>query len=122
MLDAALTYASHGVPVFPVWWIVDGRCACGASDCPSPGKHPLAKCAPRGFQDATTDTTTIRRWWQTECPSANIAMPTDARMVLDVDPRHGGNETLAELERQHGALPDTAEVLTGGGGRHIYFA
>ncbi len=42
--------------------------------------------------------------------------------MLDVDPRHGGDVALEALERRHGRLPDTAEVLTGGGGRHIYFA
>jgi hypothetical protein len=43
-------------------------------------------------------------------------------VVLDIDPRHGGDETLADLERQHSALPSTIESITGGGGRHIYFA
>src|SRR5439155_14246039 len=63
----------------------------------------------------------IRAWW-TECPTANIGTPTGGWCdVLDIDPRHGGDEALAALERQHGPLPDTAEVLTGGGGRHIYF-
>jgi hypothetical protein len=42
--------------------------------------------------------------------------------VLDVDPRHGGDDALTELERQHGALPDTARVSTGGRGTHVYFA
>jgi Bifunctional DNA primase/polymerase, N-terminal/Primase C terminal 1 (PriCT-1) len=42
--------------------------------------------------------------------------------VIDVDPRHGGNDSLAELERRHGPLPDTPRVLTGGGGVHLYFA
>jgi putative DNA primase/helicase len=41
--------------------------------------------------------------------------------VLDVDPRHGGDESLAKLEAEHGKLPDTVEALTGGGGRHILF-
>jgi hypothetical protein len=41
--------------------------------------------------------------------------------VLDVDPRHDGDASLARLERVHGALPATCEVLTGGGGRHLYF-
>lgn len=41
--------------------------------------------------------------------------------MVDVDPRHGGDDTLAQLEAQHGALPATVEALTGGGGRHILF-
>jgi len=47
--------------------------------------------------------------------------PESGLVVLDVDPRHRGDDTLAELESQHGKLPDTVEALTGGGGRHIFF-
>ena len=38
-------------------------------------------------------------------------------LVVDVDPRTGGDETLAELLREHGPLPPTPEDLTGGTGR-----
>ena len=47
-------------------------------------------------------------------------------MVLDIDTNHDagkyGDETLADLEMQHGKLPDTWTCLTGGGGVHYYFA
>src|SRR5882724_7672342 len=121
MLDAAFEYAARGLAVFPVWGAARGRCCCGLSICDSPGKHPIARCAPRGFLDATTDKATIESWWQ-QHPNANIGAPTGVWSdVIDVDPRHGGDERLAALEREHGPLPDTAEVLTGGGGRHIHF-
>jgi hypothetical protein len=42
-------------------------------------------------------------------------------VVLDVDARHGGSQSLALLELEHGTLPDTVEAQTGGGGRHLYF-
>jgi hypothetical protein len=42
-------------------------------------------------------------------------------IVIDVDPDHGGDETLADLEGIHGRLPDTVEAIAGSGGRHIYF-
>jgi hypothetical protein len=42
-------------------------------------------------------------------------------VVLDVDPRHGGDESLAALEREH-VIPPTWRTLTGGGGQHIIFA
>src|SRR5438093_654687 len=123
MLSAALEYAERCVPVFPVWGVDGGRCRCGAPDCRnSAGKHPIASCAPRGFKDASIDESVIREWWS-RFPSANIATPTgDWCDVLDIDPRNGGDTTLLELERQHGPLPDTATVITGGGGRHIYFS
>lgn len=53
---------------------------------------------------------------------ANIGIRTGAALiVIDVDPRHDGDLELDRLERQHGPLPASPEVLTGGGGRHIYF-
>jgi hypothetical protein len=42
-------------------------------------------------------------------------------VVLDIDPKHGGEDSLDNLLVKHGKLPETAEVLTGGDGRHIYF-
>jgi hypothetical protein len=42
-------------------------------------------------------------------------------VVLDVDPGHGGRDSIAALAA-HGPLPDTLGVQTGGGGRHLYFA
>jgi hypothetical protein len=120
MVDAAMEYAERSTPVFPVWWIENGRCACRKADCDSPGKHPIADVVPHGVKDATSDPSVIRAWWR-RYPQANIATPTCWCCVLDVDPRHGGDVTLAELERQHGLLPETAEVLTGGHGRHLYF-
>ena len=46
---------------------------------------------------------------------------TPGLAVLDVDPRHGGAVALEELLAQHGPLPETPLVLTGGGGQHYYF-
>lgn len=119
--EQALAHAECGRAVFPVYWVLpDGRCSCGDSDCKSPGKHPLT---PTGFRAATTDPGRIRRWWG-KLPEANIGFPTgmgSGVVVLDVDPRHHGNESLAALEREHGPLPTTVEAITGGGGRHLYF-
>ncbi len=76
-----------------------------------------------GVLDATTDLRQIDEWWR-HWPDANLGLACgkpSGVWVLDVDPRNGGHESLAMLEREHGSLPVTAEVLTGGGGRHIYF-
>jgi hypothetical protein len=62
----------------------------------------------------------FRRW-----PDANIGIVTGEisnLIVLDVDPKHGGDATLERLERRFGALSSTVEAVTGGGGRHLYFA
>jgi len=43
-------------------------------------------------------------------------------VVLDVDPRSGGDRALARLEEHWGPLPPTPETRTGGGGRHLWLA
>ena len=65
----------------------------------------------------------IKHWWQLWL-DANVALATGTAsgvVALDVDPRHGGEASLANLEASYQSLPDTAEVLTGGGGRHLLF-
>src|SRR5215475_8598523 len=83
---------------------------------PVAGKVPRLAAWPA---QATTDEATVRRWWQT-WPTADIGIATGGGLlVLDVDPRHHGDASLAELERAHGPLPDTPRVRTGGGGTHV---
>jgi hypothetical protein len=80
---------------------------------------------PHGVHDATADRSAIRSWLSLYA-DANWAIATGATtgerflLVVDVDPRNGGDESLAELEAKHGALPETPRVLTGGGGTHYY--
>lgn len=116
-------YLRHGWRVFPVWPIRGGRCTCGNPSCSSPGKHPIGPLAPRGFRDATTDPARVAAWWD-RVPDANIGIATGREsglVVLDVDPRHGGDDTLEALQATHGKLPETLEVITGSKGRHLYF-
>ena len=117
--EHALALAAHGLAVFPVHGVVDGRCMCGRRACDSSGKHPRTK---HGHRDATTSRDQIQMWWNA-CKNANIGVRTgDGLLVLDVDPRNGGNESLRLLLTQHGPLPATPAVSTGGGGQHFYFA
>ncbi|HOX59663.1 MAG TPA: VapE family protein, partial [Verrucomicrobiota bacterium] len=58
-------------------------------------------------------------------PTANIGVPTgliSGLAVLDVDTLKGGEDSLFDLTRQFGPLPDTVAALTGGGGQHFLFA
>jgi hypothetical protein len=51
-------------------------------------------------------------------------MPTGAAtglLVIDVDPRNGGEASLESLFSKHARFPETAEQVTGGGGRHFVF-
>ncbi len=105
-LDHALFYAGRGFSVIPIQ---------------PGGKRPLVRW--QRFQSERPDEATIRRWLR-RWPEANLAIVTGAvsdLVVLDVDPAHGGDDSLAALERRFGRLPETVEVLTGGGGRHLWF-
>jgi hypothetical protein len=121
MRAAALWYAQGGVPVFPLHTPAANGCSCGKPDCDDIGKHPRTA---HGFKDATTDKSQVNAWW-TQWPDANIGIPADERtrfLVIDSDPRNGAPSDRSDLiELLGGPIPDTAEVLTGGGGRHIYF-
>jgi hypothetical protein len=83
------------------------------------GKHPRLK----GYlKKATTDLAQIRKWIKRQ-PNSNLAIRTGNRVVvLDIDPRNGGFESLAKLEAELGPLPRTHVARTGGGGLHIFFS
>ncbi len=115
----ALTYAANGLPVVPVHTVKHGKCSCGTA-CGRPGKHPMTL---HGVKDATTDRKQVKAWWS-EWPNANIGLaPGRAQdfVVLDIDPRHGGDKRLKRLERKLGVLPRTVTASTGGGGQHLFF-
>jgi hypothetical protein len=101
--DAVLRNAQAGLPMFR-----------------TNGKTPIE---PNGFKDATLDLGELVERWK-ERPDAGIGLPTGAesgKTAIDVDPRHGGDETLARLEAEHGALPPTAKQVTPSGGWHLIF-
>lgn len=121
--EAARAYARAGWKVFPL-----------------AGKRPLfecpisrsnrAKASPacpgdcgydgHGVKDATADRFRVAEWW-TEHPFANIGARVPAGLlVVDTDPRKGGEHNLLELG---GYLPATMTSFSGrgDGGRHRYF-
>lgn len=119
LLSAALAYAARGWPVFPC----APRTGLDAKGKEIGPKRPLI---PGGFHAATYDPEQIRAWWA-RWPDALIAVPTGPRTgwVLDLDRHPGGADglqTLADLERQHGALPPTPMVRTASNGRHLWWA
>jgi len=105
--EAALSYLSRGWSVIPI----ERR-----------AKRPLVawieferRCASAGEIEA----------WFARWPEANVGIVTglvSELVVIDIDARHGGESSLSRLELEHGSLPPTTEALTGGGGRHLYFA
>ncbi len=98
--EAALELASSGVAVFP----------CNADKSPR---------VAGGFKSASTDPDTIRSWsWADAMIGAAIPEGT---FVLDIDPRNGGDGTMALLRTQGHELPPTRTVHTRGGGWHYHY-
>lgn len=124
LLDAALTYASWGWGVFPLMPL-----ARALQIYESTGE-PFDKIAKRpvtthGCLDATEDAGRIRSWWERH-PDSNIGLATGGLFdVIDIDPRHGGTESLARILAAEcngeGAIPHThGRAMTAGGGWHYY--
>jgi hypothetical protein len=131
VFPTALAFARHGHAVFPVNWPVERNgklfCSCGGESRGRPcgknaAKHPFGKLAPNGLCSATDNPALIQSWFTRQAPDANLGVVTDRLIVVDVDPRHDGDESFRVLEREHGEMPLTWRALTGGGGEHILFS
>lgn len=121
--EHAVAYAAIGWAVIPLHWIDNGHCSCGRQDCPSPGKHPYSMLARNGSHSATKDAGVLAGWWAAH-PQMNVGIATGAAsgiVVIDIDPRNGGDITWQALCDKHGGEPETVQAMTGGGGRHLVF-
>lgn len=106
MIAHAIALASLGFAVFPV---------------EAGGKRPNGRLVRNGVHQATTDVNVVRGWW-TAVPEANIGIRTGmGRMVIDVDGDEGA-DSLADLERQWGELPETIRAVTPRGMHYFFVA
>lgn len=128
VLEEALRYASHGWNVVPDHGLTkDNRCTCPDPNCNSPGKHPRMErgsVEERYRREGTTSTTLIKSWWQ-RWPDSNLAIVCGGSsnlVVVDVDPRNGGLDTLTDLLSNYGGRLKTRTAQSGGGGLHLYFS
>jgi hypothetical protein len=89
--------------------------------------HPMTKEGRAEGQGAhhagTDDRGAIRAWWG-RSPASGIGVNCKASglVLVDVDPRKGGDKTLARLRKQFPGMIESSVVgLTGGGGLHLFF-
>lgn len=111
ILNAALGYAQAGYRVVLLHGIdpVTGRCTCRKVHCMNAGKHPRLTDWP---SKATRDAATLRRLFAAH-PHSNVGvMPKPGTVVVDVDPRNGGDASALNLPAR------TPTQRTGGGGSH----
>jgi hypothetical protein len=99
--EIALALAAGGLPVFPV----------------ATNKAPRT---PHGFKDASAEPARVAELWRLY-PGPLIGVPTGETTgfdVLDIDPRHGGNQWL---DANRNRLPSTREHQTRSDGLHLFF-
>lgn len=106
-LTSALSLAQHGLKVLPV-----------ARDT----KKPLIE----GWTTATAtdDPARIERWWTGKFADANVGVSTGMSdlLVVEFDPRHGGDETFHEWMREYDTdFFKTVTAISGSGGQHLYY-
>lgn len=123
MVSAAISYTTRGWAVVQLHDVTAGQCSCQEGpECKSAGKHPLQRAWQTGYLRRPEDA--WRAW--TARPAAGIGIVTgepSGVWVLDVDPDHGGFESLAGLRAQHdGGWEPLAVARTGGGGEHYYWS
>ena len=118
----ALRYAGLGWAVLPLHAATTaGGCSCGRNQCRSPGKHPALR---RGVSEASRDPHIIKQWFGGP-ETRNVGIATGEKsglIVLDVDPKNGGDETLEEFRTDGLPLLSDVVVNTGGDGTHYYYA
>ena len=110
MKEWALYYAELGLAVFPLAYRNKVPAVVG------------------GCKVATTERTTIERWWDKN-PQYNIGIATGNKssglvvIDLDVDKNKGidGYDVLRDWQNKHGELPETWQSITGRGGYHYFY-
>lgn len=110
MKEWALHYAEMGLAVFPLVY------------------RDKVPAVVGGCKVATTERTTIERWWDKN-PQYNIGIATGNKssglvvIDLDVDKNKGidGYDVLRDWQNKHGKLPETWQSITGRGGYHYFY-
>jgi len=133
-VEDALLYAQEGMFIFPVHSCIhipgghiEGwgdtkpltTCDCGDPDCLDIGKHPVVS-----HKLATCEYEQIHLWWGGRARyNIGVKSRKSYLVVLDVDPRSGGWESLARLQKDLGInFLGHRMYETGGGGVHIQFS
>ena len=104
-LEAALAYLVKGWSVIPV----------------GQDKRPLVPW--EQFQHRLPTEAEVRGWYQ-QHPQAGVGIvcgKVSGLIVLDMDPRNGGDQTLLDWAEKGWLLPQGPQAKTGGGGVHFYF-
>ena len=113
-------YLEAGFRIFPLWGVnADGTCKCGNADCKTILKHPRI-----------SNWTNVPHWSDEQIEvmestgqlDTGFGVVVDDHLVIDIDPRNGGDESYKRLCKDTGIDYEAESgfvVSTGGGGRNI---
>lgn len=128
IFQAIEEFRDAGLRVTPLHIIKQGRCGCESESehwdgvaCKAIGKHPMR---PKWTGQLKIDDGAVALWRSTYAGHGMGWVLDDQHIVIDIDPRNGGNESLKQLQTD--LKIDlfelcTAIVRTGGNGIHFYF-
>ena len=103
-----------------MWGLSQGKCECGDDKCEALGKHPRVSNWQHSPVWSEDQLETMLQFTIT----TGFGVCLDNHLVLDIDPRNGGNESYERLVKDTGLDYTSLSgfvVATGGGGKHIYF-
>lgn len=122
MRDAALAYAAHGLPIFPL--SISSKKPIPRRDPDPSGKHKKGIPGTGSFYKATIDPLIIRDWWQKN-PEALIGLPMGERtgvFAIDVDTAEDHADGVAawnKIVAQHERSRRVKEPRRGGGHHYV---
>ena len=105
MLEAALSYATRGLNVFPV----------------TPNqKTPAGSLVPNGYKDATMSFDQIKSWWS-QFPNANIGLNLERSGLVCIDIDNYKPECEFNAFIQDRDLPKTLMQKSASSGTHLIY-
>jgi hypothetical protein len=139
MLAAAAEWARHHWPVFPTWGKVPairgahrprvtfwGPCV-ETQGVIRDALHGTCRggCGKlgHGVWDATTDLEVVAEMWSGRRADCNVSCRIpDKLLMIDIDPRHGGDRSWRALLARHGSWPECEIHISGrgDGGAHLW--
>lgn len=114
-------YASAGFRVFGLHELRGTSCGCDNEDCQAAGKHPRIEAWQHTPQWSEQQLDVMEMTGQFK---TGFGVLCDGYLVIDIDPRNGGNDGYQALVKKTGIDYKAHAgfvVKTGGGGWHIYY-
>lgn len=121
-INQVYDYVEGNFRVFALWEITTaGKCDCDDPDCVAVGKHPRIS----GWNRTPYQDDEQIEAMQEYLVTTGFGVCLDNHLVIDIDPRNGGDASYKKLQDDMGMDLNAASgciVATGGGGWHVYYS